>query len=70
MAETYHIRLFNDRVRTMNQTRGKSLMLTPQEAQSLHGDIFELLTQIAELSKQIEAKSEVVEVSLDGGGFR
>jgi hypothetical protein len=69
MAESYHIRMFNERVRAMNQTRGKNLTLTAQEAQSLHSDIYELMTQIAELTKVVDAETAVVSVNMDGGGF-
>jgi hypothetical protein len=54
----------------MNQTNAKELILSALEARNLHNDIFELLTQIQALTEirqnQVE---EVVEVSMDGGGF-
>jgi len=64
-----HIRMFNERVRALNQSRNRTLTLTQAEAQSLHAEIYELLAQIAELSKSA-SKPEVLNVSMDGGGFR
>jgi len=46
-----HIKAFNNRVKVMNQTNARDLTLTKLEAQNLQADIFELLTQIAELTK-------------------
>ena len=72
MAESslpLHIRMFNERVRALNQSRSRTLTLTQAEAQSLHAEIYELLTQIAELSKSAP-KPDVLNVSMDGGGFR
>lgn len=65
-----HLKKFNDRVKVMNQTNAKELMLSALEARNLHNDIFELLTQIQALTeiKQNQAE-EVIEVGMDGGGF-
>ena len=66
-----HLNKFNDRVKVMNQTNAKELVLSALEARNLHNDVFELLTQIAELAqvkkdKEVEA---VVSVEFDGGSF-
>jgi hypothetical protein len=65
-----HLKAFNKRVQVMNQTNARDLTLTKTEAQNLHNDIFDLLTQIAELAKikEVEA-NEVINVGMDGGGF-
>jgi hypothetical protein len=65
-----HLKAFNKRVQVMNQTNARDLTLTKIEAQNLHNDIFDLLTQIAELAKikEVEA-TEVINVGMDGGGF-
>jgi hypothetical protein len=65
-----HLKAFNKRVQVMNQTNARDLTLTKTEAQNLHNDIFDLLTQIAELAKikEVEA-NEVISVGMDGGGF-
>lgn len=35
-----HVRMFNDRVRAMNQSNGKILTLNAQEARNLHAEIY------------------------------
>ena len=37
------VKNFNERVKVMNQTGGKQLSLSAEEARSLHADIFNLL---------------------------
>jgi hypothetical protein len=64
----YHVKLFNDRIRQLNQTNGKILTLNAQEARSLHNDIYELLATIAELSKP--QSSSTISVNMDGGSFK
>lgn len=56
----------------MNQTNARDLTLSAAEARQLQADIFDLLTQIAELTAIKKAAEEVAEVSIemDGGGFR
>lgn len=56
----------NDRVRAMNQTGAKQLVLSADEARNLHHDIFELLNYLNPKAKQ---KSEVTQVEMDGGNF-
>ena len=62
---TYHIKLFNDKVRALNQTSSKVLTLTAAEARNLHSDLYDLLAQIAVLTKDNSNDS----VNMDGGGF-
>jgi hypothetical protein len=65
------IRTFNDRVKQLNQTNGKQVVLSAQEARSLHNDIYALLANVAELSAQGGAVTdEVIQISVDGGGFK
>jgi hypothetical protein len=65
-----HLNAFNKRVQVMNQTNARDLTLTKTEAQNLHNDIFDLLTQIAELAKIKEVETnEVISVGMDGGLF-
>ena len=61
------IRLFNDRVKIMNQTNSKQLLLTATEARSLHAELFNLLSLTIE--DQPTPPSQV-KVGLDGGGFK
>lgn len=64
------IRTFNDRVKQMNQTNGKQLVMSADEARNLHNDIFALLTNVAEIaSKENSGSAEPITISLDGGNF-
>lgn len=65
-----HIRVFNDRVRAMNQSNGKILTLNAQEARSLHAEIYELMSIISGLSKTAENSIIKSDISMDGGGFK
>jgi len=65
-----HVRAFNEKVRIMNQTQKKELLLSAQDARNLHADIFALLSQLAELQKQPRPESENRQILMDGGGFR
>lgn len=65
-----HLKKFNDRIKVMNQTNAKDLILTRLEAQNLQSDIFELLTQIQALTEvKLAADNEVLTVGMDGGLF-
>jgi hypothetical protein len=64
----FHIKMFNDRVRAMNQANGKLLTLNPQEARNLHAEIYDLMATIANLAQQAPA-AKVSVVSMDGGSF-
>jgi hypothetical protein len=66
----FHIKLFNDRVRAMNQSNGKLLTLNPQEARSLHAEIYDLMATISQLSKSTTNDNEVTQIRMDGGGFK
>lgn len=66
-----HIQEFNCKVSAMNQMNKPDLRLTRNEANSLLSDITMLLTQISDLSAQLNTKqSNVIEVEIDGGSFR
>ena len=65
-----HIRMFNDRVRAMNQSNGKILTLNAQEARSLHAEIYDLMATVADLSVKLNNEPEIAQVSMDGGGFK
>lgn len=68
---TYHINLYNDRVRAMNQTNKTELRLTAVEANNLLSDITSVLAQVSHLQDQLEnANNQVVQVVMDGGGFK
>jgi len=64
------IQNFNNKVKHLNQTNSKQLMLSADEARNLHSDIFTLLANIAEMqSKSQDTIKKSPEISLDGGGF-
>jgi len=67
---TLHIKLFNDRVRAMNQSNSKLMTLNADEARSLHAEIYDLMTKVAELTRQQESGVTVTTISMDGGGFK
>jgi hypothetical protein len=66
-----HLKKFNDRVKVMNQTSAKDLVLSALEARNIHSEIFELLTKINELTeiKRAESAEATVSVEFDGGNF-
>ena len=66
----YHIKLFNDRVRTMNQTNAKLLTLNADEARNLHIEIYNLLASVADLSLNQQKIEEIVQIKVDGGSFK
>ena len=69
---TLHLKMFNDKVRLMNQTNKKDLILTANEARNLHSDLFDLLNHCATLSQALASApaESSVDVSMDGGGFK
>ena len=66
-----HLKKFNDRVKVMNQTNSRELVLTAAEARQLQADIFDLLAKINDLVeiKQQNAADAVIQVDVLGGKF-
>ena len=64
------IKMFNDRVRAMNGSNSKILTLNAQEARGLHAEIYDLLSTIAELTKAQPTTPNIIQVNMDGGGFK
>ena len=66
-----HLKKFNDRVKVMNQTNSKELVLTAAEARQLQADIFDLLAKINDLVsvKQQDLAEPVLQVNMQGGKF-
>lgn len=65
-----HLRKFNDRVKVLNQTNAREMVLTAAEARQLQADIFDLLTQIQALAEvQERSENEVIAVQVKGAGF-
>jgi len=68
---TLHLKMFNDKVKLMNQGNRKDLTLSAQEARNIHADLFDLLNHCATLSKNLTTKKQddIVTVGMDGGSF-
>jgi hypothetical protein len=68
---TMHLKMFNDKVKLMNQSQSKQLILSAQEARNLHADLFDLLNHCATISQKLQEKrqDDVVSVGMDGGRF-
>jgi len=68
---TMHLKMFNDKVKLMNQSQSKQLILSAQEARNLHADLFDLLNHCATISQKLQQKrqDDVVSVGMDGGSF-
>jgi hypothetical protein len=68
---SFHVNQFSDKIRMLNDTNGKTLLLTAAEARCLHTDIFALLARIAELTdaKNKPVEPDVVSIELDGNKF-
>lgn len=64
-----HLKKFNDRIKVMNQTNAKELVLSKLDAQNLHSEIFELLSKISDLVDAKKQEQQTVSVDLDGGSF-
>ena len=68
---TVHISNFNDRVRAMNQMRQPEIRLSSIDANNLIADILAVLAQnVQQHTQQQAASSTVVDVVMDGGGFK
>jgi hypothetical protein len=68
---TMHLKMFNDKVKLMNQSQNKQLILSAQEARNLHADLFDLLNHCATISQKLheQRQDEIVSVGMDGGSF-
>ena len=67
-----HLKKFNDKVKVMNQTNSKELVLTALEARNIHSELFELLAHITNLTaikKQEFADNAVIKIDVNGGSF-
>lgn len=62
-----NIKLFIDRVSSMDQNPGKSLVLPIQEARQLRDEIIKLLAD--KLEEKINAPQEVIQIEVTGGKF-
>ena len=67
-----HLKKFNDRVKVLNQTNSRDLILSAAEARQLQADIFDLLAKINDLVevKRKEEVEAVIKIDVQGGGFK
>lgn len=63
--------MFNDKVKVMNQSNSKQLILSAQEARDIQAEMFEILNICTFLTKKLAAsgQSTDVTVNMDGGTF-
>lgn len=64
-----YIKMYNDKVRIMNQSNSKILTLNQQEARSLHAEIYDLMATITNLST-VSIHSATATEPMDGGAFK
>jgi|TARA_Y100000389_G_C17416844_1_gene494259 hypothetical protein len=64
-----HLKKFNEKIKAMNQTNAKELVLTPTDARNIHSDLFALLTKINDLTNIQKEDNQAVNVDFDGGDF-
>ena len=64
-----HLRKFNDRVKVLNQTNAREMVLSAAEARQIQADIFDLLIQIQALTEVKSAEPEVIAVQVKGASF-
>jgi len=65
-----HINRFIDSVKA-HESRGlKDFQMSIRDAKDLHADITKLLLIVENLRSQQVQKQEVIEVQIDGGGFK
>jgi len=68
---TIHLKMFNDKIKLLNSSQSKQLMLSAQEARNLHADLFDLLNHCATLSQKLESLpvANAVDIRMDGGNW-
>jgi len=71
MATTYYIKQLDNKIQVMNSGPHKQVILSKQEAQGLHSEIYHLMTRITELEKlqQQSEQEQVIRADVDGGGW-
>jgi ribosomal protein S8E len=67
-----HLKNFNNKVKVMNQTNSKELVLTALEARNIQAELFEVLAHIADLTevkRNALAENAVIKIDVNGGSF-
>jgi len=65
-----HIQRFIERLQGSDARGNREFSMSMSDAKNLHADITRLLLQYQELQQQTQPKDEVIEVQIQGGGFR
>lgn len=60
---------FVEKVRVLNQSQNKSLILTATEARNLESDIMILLTTIVDLQAERLKQNQKIEIEINGPNF-
>ena len=66
-----HLKMFNDKVKVMNQSNSKQLILSAQEARDIQAELFEILNFCTVLTRKLSTTGQDsdVTVNMDGGTF-
>lgn len=66
-----HLKQFNDKVKVMNQSNSKQLILSAQEARDIQAELFEILNFLAVLARKQTASGADTDIAvkMDGGVF-
>ena len=65
-----HINRFIDNIKAHEARGQRDFTMSMRDAKDLHGDITKLLLAVEQLHGQAAPKDEVIEVQIDGGGFK
>lgn len=65
-----HIQRFIERLQGSDARGNREFSMSMSDAKNLHADITRLLLQCQELQQQTQSRDEVIEVQIQGGGFR
>lgn len=65
-----HINRFIDNIKAHEARGQRDFTMTMRDAKDLHGDITKLLLAVEHLRGQAASQEEVIEVQIDGGGFK
>jgi hypothetical protein len=68
---TLHINRFVDSIKAHEARQQRDFTMSLRDAKDLHADITKLLLKINDLNESLTAaKTQVVEINLDGGSFK
>ena len=67
----YYIKQLNNKIQVLNTGSNKQVVLSKQEAQGLHSEIYELMSRVTELEKQQaeEPQEQLIRADVDGGSW-